>query len=185
MRYLLVLQHLKILEKKAIKIIDKLKELGIKINYKDVVRIAGDGIIGRPHIARSLVQKGYVQTIEEGFIKYLAKGAPAYVPKHKLTPICAINIIRKAGGFSVVAHPGLLTSEAILNCLINMDIDGIEVYHSKHTIEQSKKYFKLAKRYNLFITGGSDFHYPPKNNEYKGDLGSIKVSLESIAKLLE
>lgn len=170
---------------RAIKIIDKLKKLEIKINYKDVIKISGEGAIGRPHIARSLIQKGYVQTIEEAFIKYLAEGALAYVPKQKLTPICAINIIRKAGGFSVVAHPGLLKSTIILNYLIDIGIDGIEVYYSKHTIEQSKKYLELAKKHNLFITGGSDFHYPPKDNRYNGDLGSIKVSLESIVKLLK
>lgn len=170
---------------RVIKMIDKLKKIGIKANYEDVVKIAGDGAIGRPHIARYLVQNGYVQTIGEAFIKYLAKGAPAYVPKHKLTPACAIDIIRKAGGVPVAAHPGLLKSETILNYLIDIGIDGIEVYHPKHTAEQSEKYLKLAQKYNLFITGGSDFHYPPKNCRDDADLGSVKVPLESIAKLLE
>ncbi len=182
MEYLLkILQRLQdTRDNRAVKIIYKLRKLEIKISYKDVVKMAGDGTIGRPHIARSMIQKGYVQTVEEAFVKYLAKGALAYVPKHRLTPICAINIIRKAGGFSIVAHPGLLKSESILNYLIDIGIDGIEVYHSKHSIEQSKKYLKLAKKYNLFITGGSDFHYPPEDNKHDGDLGSVKVPLESV-----
>ncbi|MDI9475910.1 MAG: PHP domain-containing protein [Natronincolaceae bacterium] len=174
---------------RATKIINKLKKIGVKISYKDVTKIAGDGAIGRPHIAHSLVQKGYVQTIKEAFIRYLAKGAVAYVPKQKLTPISAINIIKKAGGFSVAAHPGLLKSETTLDYLIDIGIDGIEVYHSKHTTEQSERYLKLAEKHNLIITGGSDFHYPPKNNRYNSnpdeDLGGIKISLESIKKLLK
>lgn len=191
MEYLLkILQHLQdARSNRAVKIINKLKKLGIKINYEDIIKIAGDGVVGRPHIARSLIKKGYVQTVKEAFIEYLAKGALAYVPKQKLTPKCAINIIKKAGGFSVAAHPGLLKSETVLNYLIGLGINGIEVYHSKHTIEQSKKYLELAKKYNLIITGGSDFHYPPKGNKHDSDsdddLGSIRVPLESIERLLK
>lgn len=191
MEYLLkILQYLQNTRSdRATKIVDKLKKHGIKISYKDVIKISGDGAIGRPHIAHSLVQKGYVRTIREAFVKYLAKGAIAYVPKQKLTPLCAINIIKKAGGFSVAAHPGLLKSGNTLDYLIDIGIDGIEVYHSKHTVEQSEKYLKLAKKYNLIITGGSDFHYPPKNNRYNSDLhddlGGIKIPLESVEKLLK
>ena len=169
---------------RAIKIIDKLKKMGIKINHEDVMKIAGDGAIGRPHIARFLIQDGYVGTIKNAFTEYLAKGAPAYVPKQKLTPLCAINIIRKAGGVSVAAHPGLLKSKNILNYLIHIGIDGIEVYHSKHTAKQSEEFLKLAQRHNLFITGGSDFHYPPQVGRENADLGSIKIPLENIAGLL-
>lgn len=168
-------------DSRAIKIVDRLKKLGIKISYKDVVEMSGDGVIGRLHIARSMIRKGYVQTIGDAFTKYLAKGAPAYVPKHRLTPECAINTIRKAGGFSVVAHPGLLKSESILDYLIDLDIDGIEAYHPKHSKEQSKRYLKLAEKYNLFVTGGSDFHYPPEKNKHDSDLGGIKIPLEDIA----
>ena len=186
MEYLLkVLKYLQdTRNNRAIKIIDKLKKMGIQINYEDVMKISGDGVIGRPHIARSLIKNGYVRTVGDAFTKYLAKGAPAYVPKQKLTPLCAINIIRKAGGFSVAAHPGLLKSKNILNYLIHIGIDGIEVYHSKHTAKQSEGFLKLAQRHNLFITGGSDFHYPPEDGEKNADLGSVKVPLENITELL-
>lgn len=180
-----ILQNLKNTRKKrAMEIICKLDKLGIKINYEDLVKIAND-TIGRPHIARFLVKKGYVKTINEAFIEYLAEGALAYVPKKKLTPLCAIDIIKKTGGISVIAHPGLLKSATTLNYLIDIGIDGIEVYHPEHTIKQSEEYFKLAKEYNLFITGGSDFHYPPNNNEHNRDLGSIKFPLKYIRKLLK
>ncbi|MFW5648356.1 MAG: PHP domain-containing protein [Candidatus Alkaliphilus sp. MAG34] len=191
MEYLLkILQRLQDTRNdRAIKIINKLKRQGIKINYGDVIKIAGDGVVGRPHIAHALIKKNYVQTVREAFMKYLTKGASAYVPKQKLTPGCAVNIIRKAGGFPVAAHPGLLKSEAILDYLISLGIDGIEVYHPKHTTEQSEEYLRLAKKHNLVITGGSDFHFPPKNNKHNsnpdGDLGSIKVPLESVEKLLK
>ncbi len=178
---LTALQHLQNARKdRIVKIIDRLKKTGINISYENVIKIAGDGTVGRPHVARSLVKNNYVQTIEEAFTKYLARGASAYVPKHRLTPMHAIDIIKKAGGISIVAHPGLLRSKTALNYLLNIDIDGIEVYHSKHTREQTEEYLELAKKHNLFITGGSDFHYPPEDNECIGDLGSVKVPLESI-----
>lgn len=181
-----VLQSLQVSRNmRALKIVDKLISLGLEISYEDITQIAGQGAIGRPHIARALIQKGYVENNEEAFKKYLGKESPAYVPKQKLTPIDAIDIIRSAGGVSVAAHPGLLKSITNLEYLIEIGIEGIEVYHSDHTIDKSLKYLELAKKHNLLITAGSDFHYPPHNNDHHGDLGSIKIPLKNIQKLLE
>lgn len=170
---------------RAHKIISKLNQIGLGISYQDVQHIAGQGTIGRPHIARALIQKGYVESNEEAFTKYLSKGCHAYVPRQKLTPADAIDIIKKAGGFSVAAHPGLLDSLETLYYLIDMGIDGIEVYHSDHNPNQSRKYLDIAKKHGLIITGGSDFHHPPNNNKYHGDLGSVKVPLENIQLLFK
>lgn len=182
-----VLEYLQsVRNSRAIKIVNRLRDLGLKIDYKGVAQIADGGVIGRPHIARFLIEKGYVATIEEAFVKYLGKNALAYVPKERLTPKSAIDIIRKAKGISVVAHPGLLKrSQPVLEHLLNIGIDGIEVYHSEHTIEQSVEYLNLARQNNLLVTGGSDFHYPPQDNEYNGDLGSIKIPLKNIEDMLE
>lgn len=169
---------------RAYKIIDKLSSLGFKINYEDLIQASKNSSIGRPHIARVLIQKGYVKNSEEAFKKYLSKGCPAYVPREKLTPIDAVNIIEKSGGVSVAAHPGLLKSSTTLRYLIEIGINGIEVYHPDHTEDSSLKYLNLAKQHNLLITGGSDFHYPPQDDRYHGDLGSVTISLENIKKLL-
>jgi len=165
---------------RALKILDKLANIGFKIDYEDLQRIVGTGTIGRPHIARALIQKGYVENNEEAFKKYLKKGCPAYVSRQKLTPIDAIDIIRESGGLSVAAHPGLLKSMDILDYLIEIGIDGIEVYHSDHSIANSLKYLELAKKHNLIVTAGSDFHHPPDDNKYHGDLGSIKIPVDNI-----
>lgn len=165
---------------RAIKIINKLKELGYTMSYSELLEITGKGIIGRPHIAQVLVEKKYVKTQEEAFEFFLEKGALAYIPRKKLTPTDAIDIIKKANGFAVVAHPGLLKHTKTLYHLIKIGIDGIEVYHSDHTKYQSLRYLEIARKYNLLITGGSDFHSPPNNDKYHGDLGSIKVPLENI-----
>ncbi len=170
---------------RAIKIINKLKGLDYSISYEDVLKIAKKGVIGRPHIAQALVEKGYVKTKEEAFKNFLVKDALAYIPRQKLTPIHAIDIIKKAKGFAVIAHPGLLKSIDTLYFLIRLGIDGIEVYHSDHTIHQSSMYFKIAKEHNLIITGGSDFHYPPNKNNYHGDLGSVKVPSKYVEILLK
>jgi len=170
---------------RALKIIDKLTNLGFEINYEDIERIAGPGTIGRPHIARALIHKGYVKNNEEAFKKYLSKGCPAYVPRQKLTPRDAIDIIRESGGVSVAAHPGLLECMITLDYLVEIGIDGIEVYHPDHTIDKSLKYLELAKKHNLIVTAGSDFHYPPNNNKYHGDLGSTKIPLKSIQVLFK
>lgn len=166
---------------RAIKIINKLKGLGFEINYEGVLRFTKASVIGRPHIARFLIEKGYTDSIGEAFQNYLGKGCVAYVAKEKLTPSCAIDIIKKAGGISVIAHPGLLKEPiAIIEYLIDLGVDGIEVYHSEHSLKESMQYLEIAKNHNLLITGGSDFHYPPQNNGHNGDLGSIKIPLKDI-----
>ncbi len=168
---------------RARKIIKKLNTIGFDINYEDILGITQKGAIGRPHIARILVAKGYVKNNEEAFEKYLVKGCPAYVPREKLSPEDAIDIIKMSGGFSVIAHPGLLNAKATLDYLLGLNIDGIEVYHSDHTLDMSKEYLEIAKKNNLLITGGSDFHFPPSSSNHHGDLASIKIPLKNIQQI--
>lgn len=164
---------------RAKKIIKKLKELRIDIENSEVFSTREyDLSIGRPHIARILVNKGYVDSIEEAFQKFLEKGKPAYVERFKLTIQEAIKIIQNANGIPVLAHPGLISKHVDITELIDKGIEGIEVYHTKHSEQDQEFYFKLAKQKSLFITGGSDFH-----DEIVGgvpEIGSVWVPYENI-----
>lgn len=140
------------------KIVDKLIKLEVDINIDDVKKFARDNYIGRPHIARALVEKNYVKDINEAFDKYLKKGAPAYVERFQLSIKESIELIKKTKGLSVLAHPGLIKDKEVIDYVISLGIDGIECYHSKHKDNEINDFIELAKTNNLIITGGSDFH---------------------------
>lgn len=143
--------------KRTHRIIEKLNALGMDISIDEVNKLCNNSIIGRPHIARILVDKGYVSNIDEAFKLYLDKGRVAYFPRFKITINEAIEIIQKSNGISVIAHPGIYNID--INHLLNQfNFDGIEVYHSKHKEEQECVYRKIALERNLIITGGSDYH---------------------------
>ena len=150
------------------KIIAKLQALGVELDMDDVRAVAPAGddrrILGRLHIVEALRRKGYVRTIGEGFQRYVGTGAPAFVDKERLTAAAVIPAIRESGGEAVLAHPVQLNCdnyaqlERIVRDLIRAGLTGIEVYHSDHTPEQTRVYLDLARRYDLAVTGGSDFH---------------------------
>jgi 3',5'-nucleoside bisphosphate phosphatase len=141
------------------KTVEKLQKLGLDIKTEEVLALADDkGSVGRPHIARALIKKGLVRSIQEAFAKYLDHSGPAYVPHFKLTPFEAIKVILKAKGIPVYAHPGLGDNDDIIPDLVLSGLKGIEVYYSRHTPEQKQKYIDMAHNMNLLITGGSDFH---------------------------
>ncbi|MGI5920277.1 MAG: PHP domain-containing protein [Syntrophomonadaceae bacterium] len=143
---------------RAKKILSKLKSMGINLAFSEVQRLAPGNLIGRPHIARAMMEKGYVFSIKEAFDKYISRGRPAYVARYKFVCTEAIDIIKKAGGIAVLAHPGLIRSKDVLDFVLQQDIDGIEVFYPEHTEEQVKRLTDLCAEKNLFITGGSDFH---------------------------
>ena len=169
---------------RAIKIIDLLQGLNLDVSFKEVQEIAQEGVIGRPHIAKLMVDKGYVETIHEAFDKYLNKGCPAYVPRYKLSPFEAVDLLKRAGGITVMAHPGLVQRLNLVDDLIKHGIDGIEAYHPDHDSEQNKKFQEMASRHHLLITAGSDFHHPPMALEKRSDLGDVKISLGDIKEFL-
>lgn len=145
--------------KRVIEIIDNLKKLGIKIYLEEVLEEAGSAALGRPHIARVLVKRGFVFSFEDAFHRYLEKGKPAYVPHmNRLDPIKAIKFIKSYGGIPVLAHPGLNKLDALIPEFVKAGLMGLEIYHSKHGIDDIKKYFDIANNFDLIITGGSDCH---------------------------
>lgn len=145
-------------------IIALLNNLGINISIQEVIELAGDGQAGRPHIARIMLEKRFVESIDEAFNKYLGKGKPAYVDKYRIECSKVIEIIIGAGGIPVLAHPALIELgngsrfEKLIVKLKEMGLRGIEAYYPEHSKEQISYYMELAKKYELLITGGTDFH---------------------------
>ena len=145
-------------------IIAKLNALGVKITLEQVEKISGDGQMGRPHIARALMESGYVRSIQEAFDIYLRNDGKAYVPKFRFPPAEAIAMIRDVQGAPVLAHPFTLnlgSAYALKNTLEELTalgLAGIEAIYSEHTPEQEALYLKLAGELGLLVTGGSDFH---------------------------
>jgi len=145
-------------------IIQRLNNLGIDISLNDVANEAGTGQLGRPHIARCMVEKGFAGSINEAFDRYLGKGKPAYVDKYRVDCSKAIEIISGAGGIPVMAHPFLVKTETenileeLVRHLKSKGLKGIEVYYPEHTPDYIAFYAELAKRHGLLMTGGTDFH---------------------------
>lgn len=164
------------------RIIRKLNELGIDITLDDVAAVAGGGQLGRPHFARVLLNKGYVQVLQEAFDKYLAKGAPAYEDKRRLTAEEAIKLANECGAFPVLAHPyslGLGKHELRqrLDDLKSMGLRGIEVIYPEHDDKYRALLTSLAKDMELSITGGTDFHgaNKPEIKLGSGKAGNVNV----------
>jgi len=172
------------------KMVEKLRALGIEITLEELESKAGGGEIGRPHFAALLVEKGVVRRVEEAFEKYLRKGAPAYVPKARLTEEEAFSAIRAAGGLPVLAHPvhlGLSPEElaAYVSRLREMGLAGIEAYYTDHSPEFTALCLDLARRFDLVVTGGSDFHGRNKPDIKLGrGFGNLRVPDECYRSLL-
>lgn len=149
---------------------EKMEALGLPVTMDDVRAEAGEDaqVIARPHFAQALIKKGVVGSVAEAFEKYLSTGKPLYLPKQVLTPKDAIALIHGAGGVAVMAHPGLvpLDDDALAarveRLATDAGLDGIEAYYSQHTQAQTERFLGLAKRLNIIVSGGSDFHGTPK-----------------------
>ncbi len=140
-----------------------LEESGIHITEKELQKVSGTGQTGRPHIAKILMEKKVVRSMDEAFEKYLGRDGSAYVSRFVLDIKSAVDVIHKAGGLAVVAHPYHLlkndmTSGEILLRLKELGVDGIETYYPTHSRKFRKQLIKLAEKYGLLLTGGSDYH---------------------------
>jgi predicted metal-dependent phosphoesterase TrpH len=143
-------------------LVEKLATAGILIDL-DALTAAKNGSIGRPDIAAEMVKQGYCEGITQAFDQYIGKGKPYYVQTKRLTPTEAIAFIKKYGGISVLAHPRNLhfsysRFDAYIKTLISVGLDGIEAEYFSHTKSERRFYCRIAKKYGLVITGGSDFH---------------------------
>lgn len=181
-------RHLKKLHQsryeRALKMVEKLREAGVKIFFEDVLAEAREGTVGRAHVARVMIKEGYIDTIEEAFERYIGRQAPCYVEKYVYTPEDVIRIIKKVGGVAIFAHPGLTRCDEKIPEFVQAGVAGLEVYHSEHTPEQAEYYLEMARKNGLVITGGSDCH---GSKSFRGLLiGSVRVPdyvLENLKKL--
>ncbi len=173
--------------------VDKLCRLGLQVTLEEVEAIAGGDIVGRPHFAALLVEKGYVSGKQEAFDRYLAQGRPAYLKKEKLTPQEGVELVAAAGGIPVLAHPKYLkesqnpeTLRSLLKELKSIGLKGIEVYYSNHSPEEENLFRDLAKQEGLLITGGTDFHGANKPEIEMGTgLGNLRIPYVLVERLKE
>jgi predicted metal-dependent phosphoesterase TrpH len=154
-------------------IVKNLQDLGLEITTDEIIDLSG-GQVGRPHMAKALVQRGYVSSIDEAFDRYLKKGAVAYVEKFRFPPEEAIALIRRAGGLAVLAHPFTLGMDKLdqlselVSDLREMGLEGIEVFYPDHSEQMAVIYENVAQRLGLVATGGSDFHGNFRDHSYLG-----------------
>jgi len=182
------LEHLRIRRNlRNEKIIRKLKELGFAISIDEVINEARGESIGRPHIASVLMQKGYVRDINEAFEIYLGEGKKAFYERERISPSEGIELIKSAGGIPVLAHPKYLKQnglEEVIKGLKDIGLQGIEVYYSMNKKEETKRYSRIAKKYGLIATGGTDFHGSNKPDIDIGrGLGDFRVEYKIIEKM--
>lgn len=170
-------------EHRGQRMVEQLNEAGIHITWERVREIA-QGSVGRPHVARALLEAGYVQSIPEAFEKYIGNGQVGYVPRYKLAPIDAVRLIASANGLPVVAHPydhpGVTRLQEWLPDLCKAGLVGLETYYGYYSTEQETILLQLAKIYGLIPTGGSDFHGP---GIHPTPLGGRYVPYEAVERL--
>ena len=139
--------------------VDKLDQLGIHVEWERVRHFAGDGAVGRPHIAMALVEAGYCQEPKDAFPEYLGRNGLAYVERVKLTPADAVGMIQRAGGAAVLAHPAYMNDmEAGIASLSGIGLAGIEVHYAKYREDTIRQLARIARQYELIPCGGSDYH---------------------------
>jgi predicted metal-dependent phosphoesterase TrpH len=168
---------------RAKKMAAKLTELGLPINYTRVLELAGEGAVGRPHIAQAMLENGHIEDFRQAFDNYIGRNGPAYVEREKMLPEEAVGLIARAGGFPVLAHPADIEDiEKLLPLYIERGLVGIETYYHGYNEQTVKRLARLADDYDLIATGGSDYH----NDEVTagGPLGGVDIPRRSIEKLL-
>jgi len=164
------------------KMVAKLRKLGINIDWQRVKEIAGGSTIGRPHIAQAMLEKGYISSFKEAFNEYLGHGRPAYVERDKMTPKEAVELIIKAKGLPVLAHPLTLPDpEAMTAELKGAGLVGLETYYNGYTTEEINRLLTLADKHELIATGGSDYH---GIDDTETGIGDIDLPLEAVEKLI-
>jgi predicted metal-dependent phosphoesterase TrpH len=168
---------------RARKMVEKLRSLGVVIEWERVREIAGDSSIGRPHIAQAMFEKGYIKSFKEAFNRYIGWGGPAYVSREKLTPAEAVELILKADGLPVLAHPLTIDEpEKVIVELIKYGLIGIEAFYHDSNTEDITRMVKVAEKHNLVTTGGTDYH--GLDNSTETMLGGVDVPMESVEKLM-
>lgn len=169
-------------QRRAERMVEQLNAVGVAVDLAAVRRLAGDGAIGRAHIARVLVESGQAGSVNDAFDRYLSRGRPGYVERPRLLPADAVRLVLRAGGVPVLAHPFTVADlETTLDDLAAAGLAGLEVYYSAYSADQQAELRQLADRRRLLATGGSDFH---GLGEREGaELGSAPVPPDTVDRL--
>lgn len=167
---------------RAQRVVERLAALGLPVPMERVIAIAGEGTLGRPHIARAMIEAGYVATVGEAFDRYLANGKPAYVPRDNTTPEEAVALLSRAGAVPVLAHPFSTGDvEGTLRRLVPHGLRGMEVYYGEYAPERRDQLRAIADDWSLIPTGGSDYHGPAFKEGR--ELGSVPIPREVVDRL--
>lgn len=165
------------------RMVSRLARQGVRVEMEAVVRAAGPdaSVLARPHLARALVEAGYVASVPEAFDRYLADHHPAFVPTRLADPAGAIRVILRSGGVPVWAHPPLDLLDTVLPGLVDQGLRGLEVLRPRNHRHTQERLRAAARREGLLVTGGSDWHDPDRNDS----LGTFWVTGDEVAELLE
>jgi predicted metal-dependent phosphoesterase TrpH len=157
---------------RAVRIVERLNQLGVAVTFDAVLAQAAGGAVGRPHIARALIAGRWVGDFREAFERYLGNGKSAFVAKERLPVSESIALIHRAGGLAVLAHPGQQCTRERVAALVACGLDGIEILHPSHSWEDSQRLDAIAGEFELVRSGGSDWHGSPDGAR---SLGMMRV----------
>lgn len=168
---------------RAHRMVARLEDLGCQIEWERVREIAGAASVGRPHIAQALMEKGYIESFQDAFTRYIGQDGPAYVERDKMTPVQAAEQILRAKGLPVLAHPLTVPDpEAMVIELKAAGLIGIEVYYKDYSGDDIDRLIRLSDRYGLVSTGGTDYHGLEPDTDI--DIGGIDVPVKCVEQLL-
>jgi predicted metal-dependent phosphoesterase TrpH len=169
---------------RAQKMLDKLGKMGIHIEWERILELADGGSVGRPHIAQALLEGQHVSTLQDAFERYIGRNGPAYAERDRLSPREAVELIAKANGLPVIAHPASINDlEEMIADLKQSGLVGIETYYDNYDKNTIERLSGLAAKYDLIATGGSDFH--GFEDDHETPLGEARVPFECVQHLMD
>lgn len=177
----LMINQRRIRKKRIKRITDKVAKMGIDVSYDEVSAEANSANLGRPHIAQVMVNKGYVTSISEAFIRYLSNDKLKEMKSDYLDLKDAIALLKNAGGAAILAHPGILYTTEEIEEIIKLGIDGLESIHPSHNYQLQKKYDEICDKNLLLKSGGSDFH--GTDRDMRKHFGTVTISEKYVNKL--
>jgi predicted metal-dependent phosphoesterase TrpH len=164
---------------RAQRIVARLNELGVRVEFQSVLEQANGGAIGRPHVARAMIAEGWAVDFRDAFERYLGNGKPAFVMKERLAVADAIALIHGAGGIAVLAHPAQGGTRERVEAFVREGMDGVEVKHPSHSAEDTSRLLALVEHFSLVPSGGSDWHGAAEGPR---TLGMMRVPPEWLAR---